>query len=113
MSDRYSILITTYLEPEYVERVRQVGPRLDVIYEPELIPPPRYPADHYNTIQRTPEQEARWRELLGRADILFDFDPTHREDLPDRAPNVRWVQATSAGSRRRCSAAGSTRTSDS
>lgn len=90
-------LSTTYLEPEHVERIRQVSPRLDVLYEPELIAPPRYPADHYNTIQRTPEQAARWHELLGRADILFDFDPTQRKDLPDLAPNVRWVQATSAG----------------
>ena len=39
----------------------------------------------------------RWRELLQTADILFDFDHTHREDLPDLAPNVRWIQATSAG----------------
>lgn len=94
---RHTILIATYLEPEHVERLRQVSPRLEVIYEPELIPAPRYPADHYNTIERTPEQEARWRELLARADILFDFDPTHRQDLPELAPRLRWVQATSAG----------------
>jgi phosphoglycerate dehydrogenase-like enzyme len=97
MSDRYSILITTYVEPEHVERIRQVSSRLDVFYEPELMAPARYSADHYNTIRRTSEQAARWHELLGRADILFDFDPTQREDLPDLAPNVRWVQATSAG----------------
>jgi glyoxylate/hydroxypyruvate reductase len=94
---RYTVVITTYLEPEHIERLRAVSPRLDVIYEPDLIPAPRYPADHYNTIKRTPEQELRWRELLERADILFDFDPTHREDLPEVAPNLRWVQATSAG----------------
>jgi hypothetical protein len=96
-SSRYTVLITTYLEPEHVERLRAVSPRLDVNYEPDLIPPPRYPADHYNTIQRPPEQEARWRELLARTDIMFDFDPTHREDLPEVAPNLRWVQASSAG----------------
>jgi len=96
-SSQYTVLITTYLEPEHVERLRAVSPRLDVIYEPDLIPPPRYPADHYNTIQRPPEQEARWRELLARTDIMFDFDPTHREDLPEVAPNLRWVQASSAG----------------
>jgi phosphoglycerate dehydrogenase-like enzyme len=94
---RYTVLITTYLEPEHVARLRAVSPRLDVIYEPDLIPSPRYPADHYNTIERTPEQEARWRELLARAEIMFDFDPTHRQDLPEVAPNLRWVQASSAG----------------
>ena len=93
----YTVLITTYLEPEHVERIRQVSPRLDVRYEPGLLPPPRYPADHYNQIARTQEQEDRWRELLRQADILFDFDATHRDDLPELAPNVRWIQATSAG----------------
>jgi phosphoglycerate dehydrogenase-like enzyme len=97
MSDRLNLLFATYLEPEHVERVRAVSPQLNVIYEPDLIPTSRYPGDHYNSIQRTPEQEARWRELLASADILFDFDPSHRQDLPELAPRLRWVQATSAG----------------
>ena len=93
----YTIMIASYLEPEYVARIRAVSPRLHVIYEPELMAPPRYAADHYNVIARTPAQEARWRELLGQADILFDFDPTHRQDLPDLAPQLRWIQSSSAG----------------
>jgi phosphoglycerate dehydrogenase-like enzyme len=28
--------------------------------------------------------------------VLFDFDETHREDLPELAPNVRWIQATAS-----------------
>jgi glyoxylate/hydroxypyruvate reductase A len=95
-SSSYTVLIASYLEPEHVERIRQVSPRLNVVYEPELLAAPRYPADHYNVIARTPEQEARWHELLRQADILFDFDPTHRADLPDLAPNLRWLQATGA-----------------
>ncbi|MDB4876654.1 MAG: D-2-hydroxyacid dehydrogenase [Gemmatimonadetes bacterium] len=94
---RHTVLIASYLEPEHVEQIRQVSPQLDVVYEPGLIAPPRYLADHYNVITRTAEQDARWRELLGRADILFDFDQTHREDLPDLAPKLRWLHATSAG----------------
>jgi phosphoglycerate dehydrogenase-like enzyme len=93
------ILITSYIEPEHVERIRRVDERLEVIYEPELLRPPRYAADHNGdpAFQRTPEQERRWRGLLARAEILFDIDPTHRADLPDVARNARWVQATSAG----------------
>jgi phosphoglycerate dehydrogenase-like enzyme len=94
---RINVLIATYLEPEHVERIRAVDERLHVLYEPELLGAPRYPADHYNLPQRTPAQEARWRELLAVAEVLFDFDPTHREDLPDLALRLRWVQATSAG----------------
>ncbi|HET9222389.1 MAG TPA: hypothetical protein VFO07_07795, partial [Roseiflexaceae bacterium] len=90
----YNILIASYLEPEHVERIRAVDPRLDVVYEPALLPTSRYAGDHYNRIDRTPEQQARWSVLLGRADILFDFDYSNFPDLPDLAPNVRWVQCT-------------------
>jgi phosphoglycerate dehydrogenase-like enzyme len=94
---QYTILIASYLEPEHVERICQVDNRLRVIYEPDLLGKPRYAADHTTPHERTPEQEARWRELLAQADILFDFDHTHRPDLPDLAPQVRWIQSTSAG----------------
>jgi phosphoglycerate dehydrogenase-like enzyme len=96
--DRYHVLITSYLEPEHIERIRQVDTRLHVIYEPDLLRPPRYAADHTGQpIERTAEQESRWRQHLEKADILFDFDITHREDLPSLAPNLLWVQATSSG----------------
>ncbi len=93
----YQLCFASYLEPEYVERIRQVDRRLNVQYEPELLATPQYPADHYGSPQRTPEQEARWRSLLGQADILFDFDYSHRQELPDLAPRVQWIQASSAG----------------
>ena len=94
---QYTLLITSYLKPEHVERIRRADERLRVIYEPDLLGKPRYAADHTAPHTRTPADEARWRTLLAQADILFDFDPTHRKDLPDLAPNVRWIQATSAG----------------
>lgn len=93
-----TILIASWLEPEHVARVRAAATHAEVVYEPDLLRPPRYAADHKGEdVARTPEQEARWRELLGRATILFDFDMTHVDDLPEVAPNVRWIQATSAG----------------
>jgi glyoxylate/hydroxypyruvate reductase A len=97
-TEELTVLIASYLEPEHVERIRQVDPKLNVIYEPNLLRPPRYAADHVgNPIPRTPEAEQAWRSLLAQADILFDFDYTNLYDLPDLAPNVRWIQATSAG----------------
>src|SRR5262245_541416 len=92
------VLIASYLEPEHVDRIRAVDKRLEVLYEPELLRQPQYVADHKGlAVPRTPEQESRWRSLLARADILFDFDLTNTSDLPELAPRVRWVQATSAG----------------
>ncbi len=92
-----TVLVCSWLEPEHVERIRQVDDRLEVLYEPSLLAPPRYIADHTAPVTRTPEQEARWRELLARAEILFDFDRSSGPELARRAPGVRWVQATSAG----------------
>ena len=80
---RLNVLIASYLEPELVERIRDVDPRLDVAYEPALLRPPRYAADHTGSpIERSDSDEARWVGLLGKAEILFDFDQTHIEDLP-------------------------------
>jgi glyoxylate/hydroxypyruvate reductase len=92
-----NVLIASYLEPEHVERIRAVSNRLNVVSAPELLAPPRYPADHTNMITRSPEDEARWRALLAAAEVLFDFDHTNRPELPDLAPRLRWIQGTSAG----------------
>jgi len=93
-----TILIASYLEPEYVERIRAVDPRVEVLYAPDLLYTPRYPADHWpGAFTRTPEGEAKWRAMLARAEILFDFDKSNAADLPALTPNLRWIQATSAG----------------
>jgi len=57
MTSSYTVLIASYLEAEYVERIRAVSDRIKVIYEPDLLAPPRYPADHTSGIGfvRSPE----------------------------------------------------------
>lgn len=99
MPSRHNLLITSFLEEEHVARIRALDERLNVIYEPSLIAPPRYVADHNGeaSFTRTPAEEARWQELLSQAEILFDFDHSHRDDLPDLAPQVKWIQFTSSG----------------
>jgi phosphoglycerate dehydrogenase-like enzyme len=92
-----TVLITSFLEPELVEHIRAEVPEVDVIFRPDLIGQPKYIADHSSLPKRTPEQEAEWNTLLAGAEILFDFDVTHQADLPDVAPNVKWIQATSSG----------------
>mgnify|MGYP002630146577 CR=1 FL=1 len=95
---RDTVLIASYIEPDLVERMRAVSPDVEVVYRPDLLRPPRYPADHGGADRaRTPDQEAEWLDYLSRATILFDFDRAHASDLPDRAPLLRWIQASSAG----------------
>ena len=91
------VLIASYLEPELVERIRAV-PGVEVMYEPDLLAKPVYQGQHHGQrFTRSAADEARWRTLLARAEVLFDFDHTNIERIPVLAPNVRWIQATSAG----------------
>ncbi len=94
---RPTVLIASYLEPEHINRIRAEAPAVDVLYRPDLIGAPRFQADHTAPVKRTPQQEAEWRALLAEAEILFDFDISHRENLPALAPKLKWIQATSAG----------------
>ncbi|MGH7080609.1 MAG: D-2-hydroxyacid dehydrogenase [Acetobacteraceae bacterium] len=91
------IFVTSPLEPEHVALIRALDPeRLEVCYEPELLPPTRYIADHVGqTFVRTREQEKRWRDALACADILWDL-PRRPEDVA-LARRVRWIQTTSTG----------------
>ncbi len=91
------VLIASYLEPEHIARIQAEAPAFDIIYRPDLIGAPRFQADHTSPHERSKEEEAEWRALLGEVEILFDFDHTHREDLPELAPRLKWIQATSAG----------------
>ena len=91
------VLIASYLEPEYIERIRRSVPQVELIYRPDLIGAPLFHAHHTAVIERSPQQESEWRALLAQADILFDFDHTHRDKLPQLAPNLKWIQTTSAG----------------
>ncbi len=92
-----NVLIASYLEPEYVEQIARVD-GIRVIYDPALLPPATYPCDHHlGSIQRSPEEEGRWRGYLRNAEVMFDFDYTNLDRFANLIPNVRWIQATSAG----------------
>ncbi|MEI8180867.1 D-2-hydroxyacid dehydrogenase [Aestuariivirga sp.] len=96
---KLTIAIASPLEDEHVQRIRAFDPsRFEVIHEPDLLPKPRYVADH-NGAPRTMTQveTARWQAILQKADILFDFDKLDAAAMPRNAPNLKWVQATSAG----------------
>lgn len=104
----HRVMIATPLEAEHVERIRREAPvGVEVIYEPDLLPPTRYIADHngIDDYLHTSEQARRWAELLATADILFDFPPGGRHPR-EASPNVGWVQTTSAGVGRAASTMG-------
>jgi phosphoglycerate dehydrogenase-like enzyme len=92
-----NVLIASPLEPELVARIAAVDPRLAVTYRPDLLGTPRYPADHFPPISRTPAQAQEWARLLAEAEVMFDVDQPSMSDFVGRAPNVRWIQASSSG----------------
>jgi len=110
---RVVVVIATPLEDELVALVRAVDDRLDVLFEPDLLPPPRFPCDHrgIDGFRRTEEQERRWLAMLGRAEVLFGLPGDSGEGLAEvvRANvGLAWVQATAGGAGEQVEAAGLT-----
>ena len=97
--DHLTVLIGSPLEEEHVERIRAVAPeRIRVIHAPDLLPVPRYAADHDGTTRNlSPGEVEIWRAHLAEADVLFDFDWYEPVAMPVNAPRLGWVQATSSG----------------
>ena len=94
---RVKLLIGSPLEAALVEQIRAVDPRLDVTFRPDLLGTPRYYADHHPPTGRDDAQEAEFRALLAETEILSDFDTATAGTLATAAPQLRWVQSTSAG----------------
>jgi phosphoglycerate dehydrogenase-like enzyme len=93
-----NIVIGSYLEPEHVKKIESFGDDVRVHYRPDLLPPPRYACDHSAPPRDlTPQQLEEWRATVAVADVFFDFDWNEPASMPERAPNLQWVQATSAG----------------
>lgn len=96
------LFVTSPLEPELAARIRQaVGDRVEVIFEPDLLPPTRFVADHGGVpgFKLDAAQQARWDAHMARATILFDLPHNLPPGVtvPMAAPNVRWIQSTSSG----------------
>jgi phosphoglycerate dehydrogenase-like enzyme len=96
--DQLRVLIASPLEAEHVARIEAVDPRVSALYEPGLLPVPRYPADHTGIPRELSASELEWWAGLRRqADVSFDFDWQAPADMAGNCPRLRWVQGTSAG----------------
>ena len=92
-----NVLLASPLAHELVERISSVDPRLRVIFRPDLLGEPRYAADHFPPIQRTPEQTEEWARLLAEAEVMLDVDQPSTSNFLERVPNLRWIQSSSSG----------------
>ncbi|HEV3186655.1 MAG TPA: D-2-hydroxyacid dehydrogenase [Acidimicrobiales bacterium] len=93
-----NIVIGSYLEPEYVKKIEAFSDEIRVHYRPDLLPVPRYVCDHSAPPRElTKEQLDEWRSTVALADVFFDFDWNNPVAMPEESPNLKWIQATSAG----------------
>lgn len=95
---RPQVLIGSYFQEELVEKLIAKTPEVDVTYRPELLPVPRFGADHRgNARELTTEQMAEWRKLLAKATIMLDFDWWEPQAWREHCPALEWIQAAQAG----------------
>ncbi len=102
MTEPVRVTIAGPLEAKLVGSIRAVDSRVEVEYDPDLLPPPRFLGDHRGVdgFRRSPEDERRWREMLAVAEVLFGIPGESPRGLADAVranPGLRWVQATAAG----------------
>ncbi|MBA3842736.1 MAG: D-2-hydroxyacid dehydrogenase, partial [Actinobacteria bacterium] len=105
------VAIATPIEAELVASIRAVSERVSLLYQPELLPPTRYPEDHRGVagFRRDAKAEGRWQGLLARAEVLFgipDDSPQGLAAVMRGSPRLRWVQGTAAGTGEQLKAAG-------
>ena len=93
------VLIASWLDQRHVDRIRAADhDHIEVLYAPDLLPPPRYEADHHAPRRDlAPHDLDRWRAMVARAAVSFEFDWDRPTELLKHAHDLRWVQSTSSG----------------
>ena len=92
------VLVASPLEAEQAARIEAADDRLRLLYAPDLLPVPRYQCDHSGVPRDLPAADLeRWARLREQADVSFDFDWQSPGEMAKLCPQLRWVQATSAG----------------
>lgn len=104
------VMIATPLDAELAARIA-LNSHVRLHYEPDLLPPARFPSDHRGVVnfERNPADENRWQQLLADAEVLYGFPGDTPEGLAavvHGCPRLRFVQATAAGAGEQVAAAG-------
>jgi phosphoglycerate dehydrogenase-like enzyme len=111
--DRLSVAIAAPVPPDVPELLLQREPRIELRYDPDVLPPMRHPADFAGdpSFTRTTEQQRRYEELLDGADALYgipDVDAAALRRVVEANPHLRWVHTMAAGGGATVKAAGLT-----
>ena len=102
MTSKTTVAIAVPLEAGLVERIRAVDPSVTVLYDPDLLPPERFPADHSGDphFRRSRDQEERYWDMLNKAQVLYGFpneSPAGLARIAGSNPHLEWIHAMAAG----------------
>jgi phosphoglycerate dehydrogenase-like enzyme len=100
--DRLSVAIAAPVPPDVPELLRQREPRIELRYDPDVLPPMRHPADFAGdpSFSRTEQEQRRYEDLLDGADALYgipDVDAAALHRVVEANPHLRWVHTMAAG----------------
>lgn len=96
------VFVPTPLPDALCALIAEREPRLELIREPELLPPQLYQGDHLGdpAFRRSPAQQQRFERLLDEAEALYgvpDQSPAQLRRTAAANPALRWVHTTPAG----------------
>lgn len=103
--------MTTPLNKELCERIVALEPRIDLVWEPSLMPTMRFPTDYRGDpdFSRTLQQQERYEAMVDSADALYglpDLNPAALQRTIEANPRLRWVHTMAAGGGGQVKAAG-------
>lgn len=96
------IAVATPLPRDLFEYISARHPDVEVIWEPDLLPPMRWPGDFGGdpSFVRTPEQRRRFEAILDSADVLYgipDVSPEQLRRTVESNSRLLWVMVMAAG----------------
>lgn len=96
------VVIATPQTASDVDHLRALEPRLDIVFEPELLPEPGLDAAGIGTgrLGRTRDEQRRYDELIDSAEVLFGVPDQSGRALGRTVaanPRLRWVHTIPAG----------------
>lgn len=110
---RPRVVIAVDLPAEQIRRIQEAEPRVEVVSDPTLVAPRRFPADWEGdpAFARNLQQQDRYEALVDSADVLFsipDVDPASLARTVRANPRLAWVMTMAAGGGSQLRAAGLT-----
>lgn len=114
MASTLRVVAAAPLSEQNARLIVEREPRVDLVFEPSLLPPMRHPADFSGepSFSRSSEQTADFARLVDSADALYgipDVDPGQLARTVNENPGLRWVHTMAAGGGEQVRAAGLSR----